>query len=232
MQPISHLLFRPTRYFSDSGSRPGWIIPFIIICVISMASAWLTLPFTERAVALGLSGTMGQEAAQQTAASSREMRLYGIAALPLERLLRWSIISLLVLAAVRTFSPEPVRFRTVFAVVISSQMIFAVMTILNTAVLHVRGVEAIGHSMDLNAILGLDVLIQDKYQQKAMYAALNAVNLFTIWHAAVLASGLAVTASLSAPKAYLISAGLWLLGTAFEVTMIIISQRLMAGVLQ
>lgn len=231
MEPVFHLLFQPSRYFTGSGSRPGWIVPFILICTVSMLCAWLTLPFMERAVAQSLSVTMGQGAALQAAASTREMRLYGIAALPLERLLRWSIITLILLAAVRSISPEPVRFRAIFFVVVSSQLVFAVMALLNTAVLHLRGLETVVHSMDLNAVPGLDLFLRDKYQQKALYAALNAVNIFTVWHAVVLASGLAVTASLSAPKAYMVSAALWLLGTVFEVCMIIISQRLVAGAL-
>ncbi len=232
MQPIFHLLFRPVRYFTESGSRSGWIIPFIIICAILMTCAWLTIPFMERAVVQTLGKTMDPEAAQQTLVSTREMRLYGIAALPLERLIRWSIIALILLAAVRSLTPEPVRFRTVFAIVVSAQMVFAVMTLLNTAVLHVRGLESVGHSMDLNAVPGLDLLLRDKVQQKALYTVMNAVNIFTLWHAVVLAAGLAVTASLSAPKAYTLSIGLWMLGTAFEVSMVIITQRLVAGALE
>jgi len=229
MDSIVRSLFQPARFFRENEGRPGWIGPFISICLISMFCAWLTLPFVERAVALSMEPSMNSTAASDAAAATRDMRLIGIALVPLERLVRWGFVSLLLFTAVRMLSAAPVTFRTVFAIVIWSQMVFAVMTLLNVAVLHLRGLEGVTHSMDLNALPGLDLFLSNKVQNKVWYTVLSAVNPFTLWYAFVLATGLTVAASLTPARSYGIVFGLWLTGIAFEVTMVIMTQRLVAG---
>lgn len=231
MDAIVRILFRPARFFREKEGRPEWLLLFVIICSVSMVSAWLTLPFMERAVTLSLDPTMNGTAGAGAAAATRDMRLIGIALVPLERIVRWGFVSLLLYAAVRTFSPGPVSFRSVFAVVICSQLVFAVMTLLNAAALHLRGLEAVRHSMDLHALPGLDVLLTDREQHTVWYTILSAVNPFTVWHAFVLSAGLSAAAPLSRAGSFGIVFGLWLTGIAFEAAMVIITQRLVAGAL-
>ncbi|NUN68130.1 MAG: YIP1 family protein [Bacteroidetes bacterium] len=229
MHPIVQLLFHPTQFFREAGERPGWMAPFIIICAVSMASAWLSIPFTERAVMLTLGRTPDSSTAAQAVAATREMRMIGIALVPVERIVRWGIVSLLLFAAVRGLSGSAVPFRTVFAVVICAQMVFAVMSIMTLLLLHLRGLEQIRSSMDLQTVPGLDLLLPERDRHRVWYTVLSAVNPFTVWYTMVLATGLCVTASITNRQAYGIAIGLWVTGVAFEASMVIITQRLLAG---
>ena len=106
------------------------------------------------------------------------------------------------------------------------------MAVVNLLLLHVKGAGSIHHITDLQAIIGLDFLMEDKTSDLATFTVLNAVHIFNIWYIVVLSIGLRVMSGLGNIKSAILVTSVWLLGVGFQVAMAVLSanmQRLQSG---
>ena len=95
----------------------------------------------------------------------------------------------------------------------------------NFLLLHVRGTEAIRSQLDLQAPMGLDLLLAgDNATLNVVYASINP---FTVWFLALLALGAATVFEVPQRKAWLLAAIYWATTTAFTATTTGLAARLM-----
>lgn len=117
------------------------------------------------------------------------------------------------------------RFAQSLSLVVHLAVISHVKGWANFLLLHVRGTDAIRSQLDLQAPMGLDLLLAgDNATLNAVYASINP---FTIWFLALLALGAATVLEVPQRKAWLLAAIYWAATTAFTVATTSLAARLM-----
>ncbi len=220
----------PRQSFEIIRSRNPWLAPLLLLvagsAALAMASAPLGLQVMRNQLTERLPGNPEQVEAmmaqfEQTAAAARGV---AIATGPLTLALGLAVQTVFVwLLAIA------LQGRLRFAQSLSLMVHLGVITHLkgwaNFLLLHVRGTDAIRSQLDLQAPMGLDLLLAgDSATLNVVYASINP---FTIWSLALLALGAATVFEVPQRKAWLLAAIYWAAATAFTAATTGLAARLM-----
>ncbi len=197
---------------------------FVIISLITVGVAWFLAPLSQQIIHSMLSGKLDEEQIQQSLAVVERFKYIGFAAAPVTLLLRWSILAaLLYFSSVLLDAEGAFKFKTVFAVVVHSELILLLMAVINVLLLYAKGPETVDHVTDLQAIVGLDILVPDNISSLPLFTFLSNINIFSIWYVATLAIGISVITNFSRLKSAILVSVVWLLGVGFQVALTAIS---------
>lgn len=224
---LYNILFRPTIFFSRLNNYPRWVYPYILICATTIVVALLNLPFSQHVIVATLKKTMNYDSAVFSAENTKNLRLIGIYLVPIERGVRWVVYALAVYCCTLLINSRETTFKKTFGVVVSAETVFAIMSVLNTLILHYKGLSSITDAIDLNVIVGLDVFLIDKYSNKLLYTLLSNINIFSVWHIVLMSIGISITASIKKIDAYIIISSFWVFNTCVEIFMVALTQRLL-----
>lgn len=226
---LSHLInvfATPTGVFLDLRERPRWIVAFAAISILSIGIAWFLAPVSLQLVQNMISVRLDEEQVQRTLAVAKRFQYNTLALTPVLVLGKWLILAgLIYFLSVLVGDAERVRFRTLYAVVAHTEMIFVLMAIVNVLLLHAKGPDSVQHVTDLQAIVGLEVILKERAGNLPLFTLLNSVNVFSIWYVATLSIGIAVITGFSKAKSAVLVTGVWLLGVGYQVAMAAISTR-------
>ncbi len=214
----------PTDVFLDLKERPRWLIAFITVSTLSLLLAWFMLPFSNQiAYHMLLSKLSAQEAVRALALSER-FEYVGLLFVPIVLLIKWGFLAaLLYFTCILLDAPPEFKYRTVFSIVAYSEMILLFMSVVNVLVLYLKGIGAVQHITDLQAIVGLDFFMKNKRSDLPLFILLNSINIFTIWYLATLTIGVSVITGYRKLKSAFVVTGVWLLGIAFQMVMSAVS---------
>lgn len=226
---IFNVFATPTEVFQDVREKPTWLIPFLFIAVVALGVAFFTVPIIKRVTYLTLSSTMQQQQLQQALAISERAAYFGIVLAPLLLLFRWLFLATVLYFVSILLGAEQTKFKVFYAVPVYSELILALMEVVNILLLYIKGVENLQHSTDLQAIVGLDYFLPDKVSNLPLFTFLNSVNVFSIWYVATLAVGVSVITNFTKLKSAVIVTTVWLFGVAFQVVLAMISSQVSAG---
>lgn len=220
---ILNVFATPTEVFLKVEQNPRWLGAFGFIAVVSIIVAVFTAPFAREITLLALSQKLQPDQATQAVAMSQRFQYIGMAVTPLLLLLRWLVIAAVFYFLAILLGTEALKFKTVYAVVVYSEMILLLMGVINILVLYLKGIGSVHHITDLQAILGLDILLTDRSANLPLFTLLNSINVFSIWYLGTLTIGISVITNFSKLKSAVLVTSGWLLGVGFQVAFAAIS---------
>ncbi len=221
---LFNIFATPTDVFIGLKERPRWLLAFVCVSLVTIVVAWSMFPFSNQIAYATLSTRLDEQQVQQALSFSRRFEYVGLIFAPIILLVKWGFIAaVLYFLCILLDAPAGFKYRTVFSLLVYSEMILVFMNIVNVLVLYIKGISSIRHVTDLQAIIGMDFLLKNRISNLPLYTFLNSINVFTVWYLATLTIGISVVTGYRKLKSSMIVVGVWLLGVAFQVVMSAIS---------
>jgi hypothetical protein len=213
---IEFLLF-PSRTAIGLNNRPRWIFPFCILALVSTAEAFLTTRDAAHLAAAKLLGKFSDEYVASTLKMIGTVQTLGALFTPAALLLKWAVVSALIYISVVLLGAGDPRFKRIFVIVVHAEIILILMSLANILLLHLRGPVDIREVTDLQALVGLDVFLNNRSSDPPLFVLLNSFNVFSLWYITLLTIGISVVAGLGRFKACVATTGVWILGVLLQV---------------
>ncbi len=194
---IINIFAAPTEVFQNIKITPKWLITFIIIAIVSIVCGYLLLPFMQKILEQTLSAKMDEEQAQQALSTMKIFQILGLLLAVVPLLIKWLFVASLMYFGAILFNAQQINYKSVFSVVVLSELILLLMGIINLLVLYIKGAESVNTITDLNTIIGLDYFLADRSHNIPLYTVLSSFNIFSVWYAAVLTIGISIVAGIS-----------------------------------
>ena len=220
----------PRQSFEIIRRRTPWLAPLLLLvagsAALAMASAPLGLHAMRNQLMERMPGNPEQVDAmmaqiEQAAAATRWLAL---ATGPLTLALGLAVQTVFVWLLAIALKGRP-RFVGSLSLMVHLAVIGHLKSWANFLLLHVRGTSAIRSQLDLQAPMGLDLLLAgDNATLNVVYASINP---FTIWFLALLALGATAVFEVPRRKAWLLAAIYWAATTAFAAATTGLAARLM-----
>ncbi len=230
LQALASLLTSPARSFEIIGRCTPWAAALVLLAAGRIALGALMAPFGLQAMRAQLAAMMPDNPDQvdlmmgQMEQAAAATRWLSIAAGPLVLAIGLLVQTLLVWLLAIAFQGR-VHFAPSFSLVVNLGLILHLKEWANFALLHVRGMDAIRSQLDLQAPMGLDLLLTaDSAALGVVYASINP---FTIWHLGLLAAGAAAVLRVPQRNARLLAVFYWAATTALAAATTGLAARLM-----
>lgn len=212
-QRVAGVLFSPNETFASIARQPDWVLPLIIILVVSVIAGIL---FAQRVdFASPIRDAMEQNKNMPADQIDRSVRIAAAGAKifaycsPLISIIFLLIIAGVLLLAFRVMGGEG-DFRQAFSVTTYSWMPGIIKSIIITAIIATRNVSA----SDLATVMrsNLAFLVPMK-QNPLLFTLLAKLDIFSIWLVVLLIIGFACVSGFSKAKSAAIVISLWLVAT-------------------
>jgi membrane protein, antimicrobial resistance system len=197
---LLRVLYEPTAVFERIRERPRILVPFIVLCVLSVILSVATAPVQQAAAALFTPRTA--DAAAAAPPGPVGMLVRAIIGAPFSVGIGL-VASGFVLWLTTSLFGQDAKFKTLVSVAAHTFVIGLFYQAANSAVLMMRGLEAITTFQDLQVALGLNLLWQEG--SGFLWNFLGAVNPFGIWGLVLAAIGVQVTHKVQQGTAYSIA---------------------------
>jgi len=224
---IINIFATPTEVFKNIKKSPKWLVVFGVICVVSLICGYIMIPFTQKIMEKIFTAKMSDENMQETLSTIARYRMFFLLLVPIPLLIKWFFIGLLLYLGAILFDAQENNFRTVYAVVVHTELILLLMEVINLLILHIKGVEAINNITDLKTIIGLEYFLSDKSQNIPLAALLNQFNVFSVWYVATLSIGMSVVCQLKKWKSAILVFCVWLIGVGFQYAFTLLSENML-----
>lgn len=222
MRKILYLFVEPTRLFTELKENSSWIPSFIIVSLISIIIALLLKPAQTQLVIQQFQNKLNPEQIEQALSQSRPFSIAGLTFTPLLILMKWTLLSGLILLGVFIFN-DSFQFKQSFSIISYSSLIPLMGKIFNTGIIYLNGIYTVNSPHDLNTI-GLNIFFTPESVGIGFYSFFSAMSVFSIWYIVVVAIGLMVMANLDRVWAGFVSTFIWILTTTTKVGMVLIAQ--------
>lgn len=215
----------PTEVFHRLKPNPQWLGAYLLVVLASIVIPVFGYPLSRPLMLQTISHAGGLEGAQleQALEKAKQFQYWGSLLIPLVLLIKWGALAGLLYSLAILAGSEQIRFKELFAVFVFAEMIPLLMAVVNILLLYTRAPESIHHITDLQAIIGLDVLMSDKTSDLPLFTLLNNLNVFNVWYVGVLSIGLSIMSGLGRIRSVGIVTTAWLLGVGFQVAMVMVS---------
>jgi len=194
------VLFEPTKTFEDIARKPGFVLPWILILLVSLGVTFAIGQHIgwERIVQHQLeSGSRyeqmtPEQRAQGLTIGTKMAPLFGFGAPILGIPIVWLIISAVLLGIVAGIMSAPVKFKQVFAVVAHASVVRVISSILTIVVIFLKNPDQFNAQNPLAFNPG--AFMDPQTTSKFVYTLASAFDLFTIWQIVLIAIGLKAAA--------------------------------------
>ncbi|MBN1396528.1 MAG: YIP1 family protein [Bacteroidetes bacterium] len=223
---IINIFATPTDVFENIKKTPKWPVAFLIICAVSLICGYFMLPFIQKIMEETFTVKMSEEQAQKVASTTSRYRMFMRLLIPITFLLKWLFISSFLYLGAILFDAQKNNFKTLYAVVVYSEFILALMGIINVLLILIKGVDAVSNLTDLHTIIGLDFFLADKSQNVLLFNFLNNFNVFSVWYVVVLTIGMSVICQLKKWKSAVLVTSVWFWGVGFQFAVGLLSENM------
>ena len=207
------VIFSPGETFRSIAQRPDWVVPLIVMVIISVGTIALFAPRIDwdplRDQLADQMSTQGRDVSdsdlqQMISVSKIVMYIQSVVGIPIATL----VIALVFLLAFKMFGGEG-DFGQYFSVVIYSFVPQMISSILAVIILLIKG------TVRLDAIQTLVMsnlgFLADPTEQAVQFALLSSIDLFTFWTLALLVIGFGLVSKLSKGQVIGIVIAVWLI---------------------
>lgn len=230
LEALLGIFASPRRSFEIIRRRNPWLAPLLLLAAgsaaLAMASAPLGLQTMRNQLTERMPGNPEQVDAMmaQIEQAASATRWLAMATGPLQLAIALAVQTVFVWLLAIALRGR-LRFVQSLSLMVHLAVIAHLESWVNFLLLHVRGAGAIRSQLDLQAPMGLDLLLaSDNATLNAVYAS---VNPFTIWFLALLALGAATVFEVPQRKAWLLAAIYWAATTAFTAATAGLAARLL-----
>ena len=227
MNTLFLTLFRPVRALNQLKTEPFSAMSLVMILLLMLANLILLIPVSEKVLQIIMS-SMSLNPAQadmaiELAYKMRYLQMAGTIILCAVMLLFYALILQLVVR----ISKRKLEYKKVFQLLVCCYVAVALGDVVNTVLLHVRGIDVIENMYDLS-ITGLSFFTSIEKVGATGYVFLSCFTPFQLWFVALLSIGLSIFAEMKLVKAIVISVLFWLITILFPVLSVYFSQATMA----
>lgn len=217
---IGDIIAAPSEAFTEIKARPSWFTIFVIIAVASIGIAWAVLPFTEQMARAQLQES-GMDVAQMEQGQSMAglFSSVGLLFAPVSLLIKWLIFAgLFYFGAQLLGGTRSLTFKTMFAVVVYSELILVFSALINAALLVCfKDIDRVKDVTDLYMIPSLHLIFGHEEVGIPYFTFLREINPFTVWYLVVVSRGVAVVADISKRNTEWFVVFVWLAGVGVQV---------------
>lgn len=191
--------FAPQGVFGEQQAKPTFWMPWIVLSVIFGAVSFFLLPAAMKLIEIA-SQARGTPVPQTAVLITKLATLLG----PAIGLLIGVLIGAVVLYVVLLAAGSSVRFKGLMCIEIFAATTVVIQSVITTAMIRMRGVDAIQSATDLQQSLGLDLMASPEFNQahRALAAMLRGIGPFPIWSLVVCAIGLVALEKVPKGKAW------------------------------
>jgi hypothetical protein len=206
-EKIAGIFISPRETFEALDRKPTWLVPFIIIVVMTLGMTVLTRDIgMQDMMAKFQAREMPQEQIDKIAAQSQGIGKYiGYVMIPVATLAIWAIFAGVLLFCGNTLLGGSAKFKKVFSMMSWSSLVGALAIIVNTAIILSKGTTQ-GVTTSLAVLLPVPGL-SDK--PSLLYRLISKFDLFTVWSLILWMIGLSVIYKFTMKKSAGLVIALW-----------------------
>ena len=207
MSRIVGVFTSPRETFESIDRKPTWLVPFLIIVILSMVMQFMVLDIGIKDRLAGMEAQDIPAERYEAAKAQMEgpMRFIGIAMVPIGVLVVWAIVAGIYLFAGNTIMGGESKFKKVFSIVAWSSFIGLVGGILKIFLIMSKGTTR-GVDTSLSILMPLPELGQSP---SYLYRFLQRFDLFTIWNLVLWVIGFAVIFRFNTKKSATLVLSVW-----------------------
>lgn len=197
---LFRVLYEPTAVFERVRERPRILVPFIVLCVLSVVLSVVTAPVGQATAALFQ--PPGTDAAASAPPGAAAMLIRAVIGAPIAVGIGL-VASGFILWLTTSLFGQDAQFKTLVSVAAHTFLIGMLYQATTSAVLMMRGLESITTFQDVQVALGLNLLWPDG--TGFLWNVLGAINPFGIWGLILAAIGVQTTHRVQQGTAYSIA---------------------------
>jgi len=214
-EKIIGIFASPKETFTEINKKPTWLVPFIIIILVTLISQYLVMDITfqDQIEVMKARGMSQEQIGQAQERMEGPMKYIGFIAAPVGILIIWLILAGILLFTGNTIMGGKAKFKNVLAVVSWSGIIGIVQSALYTYLVISNG-SRFGVTTSLAILLPAP---QVGESQTLLYRILSRFDIFTIWSLILWIIGLSVVYNFSTKKSTTMVLSLWVIYIIFVV---------------
>lgn len=205
---MARMLTSPKEIFARTEKKPVWLAYFFMI-IGTMLIRFLYFPFYRQLLISSLHVGPSPIQVELAEQSTRRLALLSALTSPLSLTIEILFITVVIWLIVQLLTSDP-GFSRLLSMVVYCQCVIFLASVLTIIILYARGIpDVVTSPTDFEVSLGIDLLLS-KYQFRALFnKALSQINIFSIWWAVLIYTGLIQVARLSKTKAIMVTSFLW-----------------------
>jgi Yip1 domain. len=220
-------LFRPVKAFNQLKAESFSTMGFIVVLLLMLVNLILMIPVNEKILQITISSmTIPQNQLDMMVQVSHKMRYLQIAGTEIMYIIMFLFYAFLLHLTVRVFNSR-LEYKKALQLIVCCYIVIVIGDLVNTALLYIRGLDAIEHIYDLS-LTGINMLTSMEQVGATGYAFLSYINPFQLWFVALLSIGLRFFADIKPLKVIVISVLFWLITIMIPVLTVYYSQATLA----
>ena len=226
MNTLFLTLFRPVKAFNQLKTESFSAMSLLMIILLVIINLILMIPVTEKVLQITTASMpLNSDQLEMMAQVSHTMRYVQIFGSIITSIVMFLFYALLLYLLV-LISKSKLDFKKALQLIICCYIALAIGSLVNTAFLYMRGIDAIQHIYDIT-LTGINLLTSTDKVGMTMYVFLSYINLFQLWFVALISIGLTILADMKPVKATIISILFWLVTVLFPVISVYFSQAVL-----
>lgn len=220
LKVLANIIGKPSAAFRMLKDQPGWFKAFIVIALVSIGTAWAVLPFSQQVEhAKMLESGLDAPQTKQNQTAVEKLSFLTPLFTPFSLLIKCLVSGgILYLGSQFLGSQQALKFKSMFAVVVHTELILVLSHLINTALLLCfKDISDIQKPIDLQMIPGLHLLFGDHPLGVLKLTLLSQMTPFAIWYLIVLSVGVAIVADLKRKRVEWLAVLVWLVDIGFRV---------------
>ena len=205
---VINTYFEPRKVFGSLKIKPTWLVPFIIVSILGMASFWFTYPLIMKGVITNIQENENYTEEQKEMIIERigekdHPPVWQLAFAPVGTLVYLLLISAVLFFVFNVLLGGDSSFKRVLSVFSYSSLIAIPKAIVHIPLAFARNTADVQTS--------LAILLSPDNKDSFLYKVLGGFDIFTLWQVIVLSIGLGVMYNYTTKKSFTVVLILWVL---------------------
>jgi hypothetical protein len=213
LSACANIFIDPAAAVKRMTGKWPWLVPFLIVCVVSMAASIMVSPVRLHVMQMNPPENVSPDQWEKSMAMAATITKFSNFAIPVIVLV-WLLIAGGLLTLLSNMMDVKTRFRSMFTLLSYCSIISVLHLAASTVVVLAKG-DQIQTMQQLQPPFGLDLLFTET--SKPVWAILNYFSLFTLWYLVILALAYTFMTGASRSKAILAITPVWLIPLLFAV---------------
>ena len=208
MVNLINIIVDPVKAFKHIKEKDDWWIPFVGLIIVTLLFLWVSSP--------ALTRIMTQKMAEMGVDKEipEAVQYIKYVAAPIATLIGFLFVSLILWFLANVFGGDWDYIKALDLYAYSS-VVQIIRSLLNIAILLVKGIPNITTARDLEVATGLNLILSP--ENPRLYALFSGIEVFSIWQFALIAYGVSEITGISKKKAAVISIILYIVSLGFNV---------------
>jgi hypothetical protein len=205
---VINTFFEPRKLFQSLKIKPAWLVPFIIVAILVMASSWFTFPLIMKDVVTNIQENERfteeqKEMIIERIAGAEHPPAYQLVLAPVGVLVYLFLISGVLFLVFNVLLGGDSSFKRVLSVFSYSSLIAIPQAIVKLPLTFAK--------QTANIQTSLAILLSPDAKESFLYKVLGGFDIFTLWQVILIALGLAVMYKYTMKKSFSVVLILWIL---------------------